>query len=91
MGNVYVRRYGDMCVPVGNVSLRNYSRFVIEVARISQSEAVINLQQNFLKCELIKTFHIQEDKSCNACYSKLGPKHILPSKIKSKIASLCPA
>lgn len=59
------------------------------MAGLSQSEAVINLQQNFLKCE---TFHIQEVKSCKACYSELlGPKHILPSKIKNKIASLCPA
>lgn len=59
---------------------------------ISQFAAIIKLQHNFLKCELTRTFHIQKVKSCKSCYSELvGPKHTLPSKIKSEIVSLCPA
>lgn len=80
-----------MCVLVGNVSFGNFSMFMVEMAGIGPFGAVFELQQNFLKCELVGTFHIQEVQSCKSCSCELlGPKRTLPSKIKSEIASLCP-
>ena len=38
-----------------------------------------------MKCELIRTFHIQEVKSCKSYYSELlEPKHT-PQKLKVKL------
>lgn len=76
-----------MCVPVGNVSFRNYSMLMMEMAGIGQFGAVFELQQNFLKCELVRTFHIQEV----LLTVNFWDLSTLPSKIKSEIASLCPA
>ena len=44
---------------VGDVSFRGDNKFIIEMAGIRQFGVKIELQQNFLKCELIRTFHIQ--------------------------------
>lgn len=81
-----------MCVPVGNVSFGNYSMSMMEMPGIGQFGAAFELQKNFLKCELVGTFHIQAVQYCKSSYCELlGPKHTLPSEIKSEIASLCPA
>ena len=65
-----IKIWGYVCTCC-NVSFRNHSKFVIGTAGSGQCGAVIELRQNFLNCELVRTFHIQEVKPCKSFYNEL--------------------